>query len=227
LVCLLVETNAQSVQNVDAFKFKQLIAVEDVILLDVRTPEEYLRGHIQGSTSINIADPEFSTKVSLLQKDKTIFIYCLSGSRSSVAASYLSRMGFKKIFNLQRGLMDWNRQEYALEQSSKAIVSDGKTFTEQSFDKLLKENKLVLVDFHATWCAPCKAMSPIIDKVSADFIGKAKVEKVDIEVNKAITKTYQVRSIPGFVLFKAGIKVWSHTGTISYNDLVIEIKKYL
>ncbi len=225
LVSLVAQMKAQMVQNVDAIKFKQLIATEDAILLDVRTPGEYSRGHIKGSTSINIADPEFVTKVGLLQKDKTMLIYCLTGSRSSVSASYMSRMGFKKIYNLQQGIMDWNREGYAIEQSSQAVASTGTTYTEQSFTRLLKENKLVLVDFHAVWCAPCKAMNPVIDKVSTDFKGKAKVEKVDIEINKAIATSYQVQSVPGFVLFKDGKKIWSHNGTISYNDLSVVIKK--
>jgi len=227
MVSLLVEMSAQGLQNVDAIKFKQLIATEDAILLDVRTPGEYSRGHIKGSTSINIADPEFVSKVGLLQKEKTILIYCLSGSRSSVSANYLSQKGFKKIYNLQQGLMDWNREGYALEQSSQAVAGTGTTYTEQSFSKLLKENKLVLADFHAVWCAPCKAMNPVLDKVSTDFKGKAKVEKVDIEINKEIASLYQVQSVPGFVLFKEGKKVWSHNGTISYNDLSVVIKKYL
>lgn len=227
LVSLFVEMKAQMVQNVDAIKFKQLIATEDAILLDVRTPEEYSRGYIKGSTSINIADTEFASKISLLQKDKTILIYCLSGSRSLASANYMSRMGFKRIYTLQQGLMDWNRQGYALEKSSQAVASAGTTYTQQSFDKLLKDNKLVLIDFHAVWCAPCKAMNPVIDKVSTDFKGRARVEKVDVEANKAITSSYQVQSVPGFVLFKEGKKVWSYNGTISYNDLAVVIKKYL
>ena len=218
---------AQPMQNVDAVRFKQLIASEDAILLDVRTPEEYSRGHIQGSTAINIADPEFVAKIGLLQKDKTILIYCLTGSRSYAAANYMTRMGFKQIFNLQQGIMDWSRKGYALEQSSQVVASAGTAYTTQTFDKLLKDNKLVLVDFHAVWCAPCKAMNPVIDKVSTNFKGKAKVEKVDVEINKTITAAYGVQSVPGFVLFQSGKKVWSHKGVISYDDLAVVIKKYL
>lgn len=224
---LIAETKAQTVQYVDAIKFKQLIASEEAILLDVRTPQEYSRGHIEGSTSINISDPDFASKINLLQKDKTILVYCLSGSRSAAAAGYMEKIGFKKIYALQRGIMDWSKQGYALEQSAQMVASTSTVYTEQSFDKLLKENKLVLVDFNATWCAPCKAMNPIIDKVSTNFKGKARVEKVDVEANKAITTAFQVQSIPGFVLFKAGEKVWSHSGTISYEDLSVVIKKYL
>jgi thioredoxin 1 len=227
LASLMIEMKAQMIQNVDAIKFKELITTEDAILLDVRTPQEYSRGHIQGSTSINISDPEFASKISLLQKDKTILIYCMSGGRSSAAANYMVKMGFPKIYNLQQGIMDWSQQGYALEQSGQVVASTSTTYTEQSFDKLLKENKLVLVDFYAVWCAPCKAMSPVIDKLSTDFKGKARVEKVDVEANKPITIVYQVQSVPGFVLFKAGKKVWSHNGTISYDDLTVVIKKYL
>ena len=123
--------------------------------------------------------------------------------------------------------MTWSRQGFPLEQSNDVVASAGTTYAEQSFGKLLKDNKLVLVDFHAVWCAPCKAMSPVIDQVSTEFKGKAKVEKVDIEANKAITAAYQVQTIPGFVLFKDGKKVWSYNGVISYADLSGVIKKYL
>jgi thioredoxin 1 len=70
-------------------------------------------------------------------------------------------------------------------------------------------------------------MNPVLDKVSADFKGKARVEKVDVEANKEITSAYQVQSVPGFLIFKDGKKVWSHNGTISYNDLSVALKKYL
>ena len=227
LGALLIDLSAQVAQNVNAVKFKELIAAGDAIILDVRTPGEYSRGNISGSTLINIADQNFASKISMLQKDKTILIYCLTGSRSAVAANYMMKMGFKKIANLQQGIMDWNRQGYPVVQSSQAVASTGTTYTEQTFSKLLQANKLVLVDFHAVWCAPCKAMKPVIDKVSADFKGKAKVEKVDVENNKLITAAYQVQTVPGFVLFKEGKKVWSHTGIISYDDLAVVIKKYL
>ena len=79
-VTVWIDLNAQALQHVDAVKFKELIAKEDATLLDVRTPEEYSRGHIAGSTNIDISDPAFVSKINLLQKDKTILIYCLSGS---------------------------------------------------------------------------------------------------------------------------------------------------
>jgi len=123
--------------------------------------------------------------------------------------------------------MTWSNAGFPLEQSTQMVASAATSYTEQSFSKLLKDNKLVLVDFNAVWCVPCKQMIPVVDKVSSDFKGKAKVEKVDVEANKAITAAYQVQTIPGFVLFKDGKKVWSYSGIISYADLSGVIKKYL
>lgn len=218
---------SQTVQHVDALKFRELANKGNALILDVRTPGEYSRGHIKGSTLIDISNKDFVSRLNLLQKDKPILIYCLTGSRSHAAASYMARTGFKAVYNLQQGIIDWNRQGFSLEQSNQVIASKSTVFSEQTFNKLLTDNKLVLVDFHAVWCAPCKAMSPVIDKISADFKGKAKVEKVDVEQNKLIATAHQVQSIPGFVLFKAGKKVWSHTGVISYEDLSGVIKKHL
>ena len=70
---LIIDLSAQSVENVDAVKFKDLIGKGNMILLDVRTPGEYSRGHIQGSTLIDISDRNFASKVSMLQKDKNHF----------------------------------------------------------------------------------------------------------------------------------------------------------
>lgn len=221
------DLSAQAPQHINAIKFKELTAQSGVIIIDVRTPQEFSRGHIKGSTLINIADPEFPTRINLVQKDKTILLYCLTGSRSYAAANYMSSLGFKSIYNLQHGTMDWTRQGFLLEQSTQPVAAAGKTYTPQTFGNLLKENKVVLVDFHAVWCAPCKQMSPVIDKIAVDFKGKAKVEKIDVEANKSITTTYQVQSVPGFVIFKDGKKVWTHTGIITYNDLSLALKKFI
>lgn len=220
-------TQAQTVQNVDAVRFMELTKQKDILLLDVRTEGEYSRGHIKGSTLIDLSSPSAANRLGLLQKNKTILIYCLSGSRSTVVAQYMQKQGFGKIYNLTYGLMDWNQKGYPLEQSNQPMASSGTSYTTQTFNKLLADNKLVLVDFHAVWCAPCKAMNPVIEKITTDFKGKARVEKVDVELNKAITAAWQVQSVPGFVLFKAGQKVWSHTGTISYDELSGVIKKFM
>lgn len=218
--------NGQLYQNVNSETFRAKINNVEGILLDVRTQQEYTRAHIEGSTLISTSDPKFVDKVMLLQKNKPIYIYCLTGSRSRAVANYLSQNGYTKVYNLQRGIVEWNQLGYPLTQSNEVVASSSKVYNSAEFQQLLSNN-LVLVDFHAPWCAPCKKMAPDIDKLKRNFKGKAKVEKIDIEVNKNIQQQYQVTSIPGLVLFKNGKEIWRHTGVLSYNELSAVMNKHL
>jgi thioredoxin 1 len=210
---------SQTVANVDAVKFNTLIQSGNGIVLDVRTPQEYSRGHIANSTLINIADRDFTNKVTMLQKDKPIYVYCLSGSRSRAAADYLSKNGFKQVYNLQHGLMEWQSNNLPLEQSATIVASNSKAYTPSDFKTLTSSNKLVFVDFNAVWCAPCKTMNPVIDQLSENYKQKVRVEKIDMEANRELAQSLDAQSIPGFVLFKNGQKIWSGEGVLSYDEL--------
>ncbi len=218
---------AQVPMNVDSKMFFDLIKSEEGIILDVRTPNEYSRGHIEGSTLISTSDQKFIEKVSLLQKGKPVYVYCLTGSRSRAVANYLSQKGYKKVYNLARGILEWQQYGYSVKQSNAVIASSNKTYSNSEFAQLLSSESVVLIDFHAPWCAPCKKMMPTIDKLQKDYSGKALVKKIDIEANNSLKNTYKIQSIPEIVLFKNGKEVWRKTGISSYDDLSLEINKYL
>ncbi len=74
----------------------------------------------------------------------------------------------------------------------------------EEFNKILKENSLVLVDFYASWCAPCKMQSPILAEFSEETSGKVKIIKVDVDQNPELASQFGVLSIPTLILFKAG-----------------------
>lgn len=223
----LSQSFAQVVERVNATKFKQLIEQGNAIILDVRTQGEYSRGHIKGSTLLDVSDPAFTSKVSFVQKDKTILLYCLSGSRSRAVAGFMQKQGFKQIYELANGLIEWNQLGYQLEKAAAPVAGNSKKYSEQVFAQLLKSNKLVFIDFQAIWCAPCKEMNPVIDKMAARYKDKITVEKIDIEANQEITAKYKVQTIPGFLLFKEGKLAWSHSGAMSYEELEKQIKAFL
>jgi thioredoxin len=220
-------SNAQELKHVDSKEFLNLTKSGNGIILDVRTPQEYSQGHIENSTLISSNDKEFVQKVSLLQKGKPIYVYCLSGSRSRSVANYLSKNGFTNVYNLQRGIMEWQQYGYTLTKSDNPIAITNKTYDQTEFNKILSSKNVVLIDFHAPWCAPCKQMSPIIEQLQKEYTGKATIEKVDITANKTIKKNYNIASIPGLILFKNGKQVWKHTGLISHADLSKVINQYL
>lgn len=70
--------------------------------------------------------------------------------------------------------------------------------------EVLEHKGVVLVDFFATWCGPCKALTPIVDKLSEEMSGKVKIVKVDIDENSALATEYRVMSVPTMKLFKDG-----------------------
>lgn len=94
-------------------------------------------------------------------------------------------------------------------------------FTEKNFDSdVLGSDTPVLVDFTATWCGPCKALAPIVEKIADEFEGKVKVGKLDIDANPQLTAKYGVRSVPTVLVFKGGQKIGSHMGLTTRDKLV-------
>lgn len=102
------------------------------------------------------------------------------------------------------------------------------TFTDSNFDaEVLQADKPVLVDFWATWCAPCKAIAPTVDAVAEEYDGKVKVGKVNVDESPATPGRYGVRGIPTLILFKGGQVVDQVVGAVPKAQLEALIKKAL
>ena len=100
--------NNKGNSSLSATEFSQkLLQTQDAQLVDVRTPAEFQNGHLPNAMNINWNADDFVDKTATLDKDKPVFVYCMSGPRSSAAAEKLSEMGFKKIYEMQGGMMKW------------------------------------------------------------------------------------------------------------------------
>lgn len=104
-----------SVPEVEAEKvFEDINSQKDIIILDVRTPQELLRGKI--SESINVPVDEIEEQVERVAPDKnrTTYVYCLSGSRSGVAVEQMIKMGYKNVFSMTSGILAWRAKNYPM-----------------------------------------------------------------------------------------------------------------
>lgn len=98
------------------------------------------------------------------------------------------------------------------------------TLTDKNFSVQAK-NKIILVDFWASWCAPCRMMAPVLNDVANELDSNAFVGKVDVEANQALASKYKVRSIPTMILFKNGIEVNRFVGVKNKEFLLKQIQQ--
>ncbi len=211
-------------KDVNPKEFKQIINSQDVIILDVRTPQEVAQGHIEGCSMINYLDESFLDKLSLVNKSKTICVYCKSGGRSNKACKILQEKGFNKIYQLEGGIMAWENEGLPVTESTATKDENIKSMSLEEFNAVLKTDKPVLVEFHTLWCAPCIKMASIVDEIEKEYKDKAVVIRVDLDASKEVSKAYKVKDVPMFVLFKDGKAQWQHNGIISKEELVKHIK---
>jgi thioredoxin 1 len=94
------------------------------------------------------------------------------------------------------------------------------------FGDLIASEKLILVDFFATWCGPCQTLAPILEKVAKRVGGKAKIVKIDVDKNQALATKLNVKGVPTLILYKNGVKVWRQSGVVPAEELVRLIEQH-
>lgn len=95
------------------------------------------------------------------------------------------------------------------------------------FKELIEGDTPVLVDFHATWCGPCKTLSPIIQEFANQMKDKVKVLKVDVDKNQNAAAIYNVRGVPTLILFHKGEIKWQQSGVVSLEQLKQVVNQHL
>jgi thioredoxin 1 len=196
----------------------KLSSTADAQLIDVRTPGEYSERHLHNSKNIDWNGNNFEGQVKTLDKSKPVLVYCLSGGRSARAAVKLRDMGFKEVYDMQGGINAWSNANLPL-----ATAGDPEKLMGMSLDeytKQLKTDKLVLIDFYAPWCIPCKKMAPMLEEISVEQKDKLQFIRINADENSVVVKAMQVENLPSFFLYKNEKMVWSHIGLIEKTDLL-------
>ena len=210
---------------VSAIKFSEIISNDkSVIIIDVRTPDEFNKGHLKNSLNVNWFDENFDENLNIFSKDLPVMVYCLSGGRSSKANERIKSLGFKNVYELDGGILEWRKNKLP-----EATLNNNfkNSLTVEDFNNFIETDKIVLVDYYANWCAPCKIMEPYLDEISNEYSNSLELVRINYDKNLPLVRSLEVYGLPVLQIFKDKKLMWSHVGFIEKSLVVAELKKYI
>ncbi|MFM2369045.1 MAG: hypothetical protein RL619_1345 [Bacteroidota bacterium] len=214
---VILSCNGQTSKNVKTIEAKafaeKIAATPNPQILDVRTPEEFVSGHIDNAKNVDWLSNDFVTNTAKFDKSKPVFVYCKSGGRSQKAAEKLSELGFTTIYQLDGGILKWDAA--GLSKPSDKIIG----LSVPEYNKLLNSDKKVLINFYAEWCAPCKKMTPYILQMQKDLADKVTVIRLNADENKTLLSELKISELPTLLLYENKQVKWKYSGFISEADL--------
>lgn len=217
-------SSSQQIEKLDSKEFNEKItATKNAIVIDVRTPSEFESGHIENAVNIDWRSNDFETEIKkVINKEEPIFIYCRSGNRSNQAAHKMLEWGFKKIYELEGGTINWKSDSMPLKAKETETLKDGELSLSQ-YSSMVSSSPLVLVDFYAEWCGPCKQMEPYLKEIDRDMKDKVKLVRIDVDKNKNLAMQLGINALPVLVVYKNNKVNWSHLGYIKKEEVLKQL----
>ncbi len=193
------------VKTLSATEFEQQLQKSSgPLILDVRTPEEFATGHLEGAINLDINQPDFRDQLTRIATGKPVFVYCKGGGRSTQAVTLMQEAGIDTIYELKGGILSW-------ENSNKLIVGTTAATAEamsiSDYEQLIAEHPLLIVDFNAPWCGPCKEMKPDFELLEQKYAGKVSFAAINVDEAKALSQQQQIEGIPLIVVYKGGQEI--------------------
>ncbi len=221
-VLLFAFNSCASDAQVSALKpneYASAIQSSQIQVLDARTADEYKRGQLNNALQANwLNRAEFEDRTQHLDKNKPVYIYCLSGGRSAAAGSFLASKGYK-VINLEGGINAWKMNNLP--------VAGGSNIPQTTMDAYMgqvQSTTFVLVDFGAEWCPPCRKMEPVLESFMKANAGKLTLVKMDGGVEDQLMKSLKVEALPTFILYKNGKEVIRKQGLVTQEEFTSWLK---
>lgn len=208
----------------DAIQFYQKLEnTQNVQLIDVRTQEEYSSSKIGNALNLNYYDSDFEAQLKKLDKDKPLLVYCKSGGRSSGAVAKLLDLGFKEVYELQGGIMAWERAN--LNTKSNTVSTQKDAFTSENLKNILSKNQKVIVNFYASWCIPCKRMKPFMNELEKEN-SNIKIVRIDIDQAKTLGNELKIENVPTVLFYDNNILKERKNSEMTKSEIENWIRKY-
>ena len=210
---------------ISAIDFNKMIKLDkSAIIIDVRTPEEFNKGHLKNSLNVNWFDENFDENVEIFSKDLPVFVYCLSGGRSAKANEKIQSLGFKNVYELDGGILEWRKNKFP---EATLNTNIDNSLSVEDFNDFIETDKVVLVDYYANWCAPCKIMEPYLNEISSQYSKNLKLVRINYDENLPLVRSLEVYGLPVLQIYKDKKIMWSHVGFIEKNRVEEQLKKYI
>lgn len=199
----------------------KLNATPAATVLDVRTPGEFAKGHLVHAVNYDWNGKSFGIQINQLDKSKPVFVYCLGGGRSASAAQKMRAEGFREVYELDGGMLKW-RSAGLPETTAEDNAVGGMSVAR--FEELIGSDKLVLVDFYADWCGPCKKMKPTLEEIEREMSGTLMVLRINVDENPDLSNSMHIDAIPELRLYRKKSMIWSKKGLTPKEELVTHIQ---
>ena len=97
----------------------------------------------------------------------------------------------------------------------------------EKFNEIINGGQLILVDFFATWCGPCKMMHSVLEQLKDEMGESIRIIKVDVDKNEKLSENYRIQSVPTMILFRGGEIVWRQSGALQLGDLKRVVSSFM
>ena len=148
----------------------------------------------------------------------------MSGGRSSKANEKIQSLGFENVYELDGGILEWRKNKLP-----EALLNNNyeNSLTVDDFKSFIDTEKIVLVDYYANWCAPCKIMEPYLDEISYEYSKKLNLVRINYDDNLPLVRSLEVYGLPVLQIYKDKKLLWSHVGFIEKSSVEEQVKKYI
>lgn len=192
--------NGNSLLELNDFKTK--VGETNAQVIDVRSEDEYKRAHIPNAINVSTND-EYNNLQYSFYPDLPTYIYGLAENDATIAAQKLHALKFKNLYVLKGGFNDWKGAGLPVEAQKEKRIYENDTIP---FEVARNGSKLVVADFNAVWCGPCKMLEPYIHRLRDNRSDEVIVYSIDTDKRKDLMEEYKAYSIP-LVLFMKNNKI--------------------
>jgi thiol-disulfide isomerase/thioredoxin len=187
--------------------YSKIHAEKNPQIIDARGAEEFALNHINGAVNFNLESKDYEQQIAKLDKTKPVFTYSIGAGRSVWLADDLLKKGFKEAYSLEGGIANWigNGKPFYTNSKSKLTLDE--------YNKIVADNKTVLVDIGSKYCGACTKVKPVLETLRAQYGENLKIVEIDLETSpQVIADLKNVKVFPTLILYQNGKIIFKKDG---------------